>query len=129
MEFVSLNDSYTPEKTIAATNELVGRGVFAMLGNVGTDTLDVAVTFFTAHPNLSGDTTAFAGQVRYLDSTVWQVSDSNGMAASGTWSLESIKFDDTPQIQPQPPRVVPVPAGLPLLLGALGCLIGFRRKQ
>ncbi len=43
IEFVTLNDSYNPSKTIEATNQLVGRGIFAMLGNVGTPTAKVSL--------------------------------------------------------------------------------------
>jgi len=43
IEFVTLNDSYNPQKTVAATKELVGRGIFAMLGNVGTPTAKVSL--------------------------------------------------------------------------------------
>ncbi|MGD2171787.1 MAG: ABC transporter substrate-binding protein [Gammaproteobacteria bacterium] len=43
IEYVTLNDSYNPEKTIAATKELVGRGVFVMVGNVGTPTAKVSL--------------------------------------------------------------------------------------
>jgi ABC-type branched-subunit amino acid transport system substrate-binding protein len=43
IEFTTLNDSYNPGKTIAATEQLVGRGVFAMLGNVGTPTAKVSL--------------------------------------------------------------------------------------
>ncbi len=43
IEYVTLNDSYTPSKTIAATQDLVGRGIFAMLGNVGTPTAKVSL--------------------------------------------------------------------------------------
>jgi hypothetical protein len=37
-EYITLNDSYNPEKTRAATQDLVGRGIFTMVGNVGTPT-------------------------------------------------------------------------------------------
>lgn len=37
-EYVTLNDSYNPTKTKAATEELVKSGIFAMVGNVGTPT-------------------------------------------------------------------------------------------
>jgi branched-chain amino acid transport system substrate-binding protein len=37
-EYVTLNDSYNPSKTKAATEELVKSGIFAMVGNVGTPT-------------------------------------------------------------------------------------------
>ena len=43
VEFVTLNDSYNPDKTIEATEQLVGRGIFAMLGNVGTPTAKVSL--------------------------------------------------------------------------------------
>lgn len=43
IEFVTLNDSYNPSKTVAATEQLVGRGIFAMLGNVGTPTAKVSL--------------------------------------------------------------------------------------
>lgn len=37
-EYITLNDSYNPTKTKAATEDLVGRGIFTMVGNVGTPT-------------------------------------------------------------------------------------------
>lgn len=37
-EFITLNDSYNPTKTKSATEDLVGRGIFTMVGNVGTPT-------------------------------------------------------------------------------------------
>ena len=43
IEFVTLNDSYTPTKTIKATNALVTQGVFVMIGNVGTPTAKVSL--------------------------------------------------------------------------------------
>lgn len=43
IEFTTLNDSYNPSKTITATEQLVGRGVFVMLGNVGTPTAKVSL--------------------------------------------------------------------------------------
>ena len=61
-----------------------------------------------------------SGEIRFLDSMIWQAVDSGSIIAEGTWSLDSIKF---------PPRVVPVPAALPLLLGALGVLASLRRRS
>ncbi len=43
VEFVTLNDSYTPTKTIEATNALVTQGIFVMIGNVGTPTAKVSL--------------------------------------------------------------------------------------
>ena len=43
IEFVTLNDSYTPTKTIEATNALIAQGVFVMIGNVGTPTAAVSL--------------------------------------------------------------------------------------
>ena len=43
IEFVALNDSYTPTKTIEATNALIAQGVFVMIGNVGTPTAKVSL--------------------------------------------------------------------------------------
>lgn len=43
IEFVTLNDSYTPSKTIEATNALVTQGIFVMIGNVGTPTAKVSL--------------------------------------------------------------------------------------
>jgi branched-chain amino acid transport system substrate-binding protein len=43
IEFVALNDSYTPTKTIEATNALVTQGIFVMIGNVGTPTAKVSL--------------------------------------------------------------------------------------
>ena len=43
VEFVVRNDSYTPAKTIEATNALVTQGIFVMIGNVGTPTAKVSL--------------------------------------------------------------------------------------
>ena len=43
VEYVTLNDSYTPEKTVEATRRLLDQGVFAVLGNVGTPTAKVSL--------------------------------------------------------------------------------------
>jgi len=43
VEYITLNDSYNPTKTVLATQELVARGIFAMLGNVGTPTAKVSL--------------------------------------------------------------------------------------
>lgn len=43
IEFVALNDNYSPPKTIEATEQLVGEGIFAMVGNVGTPTAKVSL--------------------------------------------------------------------------------------
>ena len=43
IEFITLNDSYNPQKTVAATRELINRGIFAMVGNVGTPTAKVSL--------------------------------------------------------------------------------------
>lgn len=38
LEFVTINDSFSPERAVAATEQLLNLGVFAMLGNVGSAT-------------------------------------------------------------------------------------------
>lgn len=43
LEFVTLNDNYSPNKTIESTVALVEEGIFAMVGNVGTPTAKVAL--------------------------------------------------------------------------------------
>ncbi|MBU6951863.1 MULTISPECIES: ABC transporter substrate-binding protein [unclassified Hahella] len=43
LEYVTLNDSYTPDLTVEQTNRLIRDGVFAMIGNVGTPTAQVAL--------------------------------------------------------------------------------------
>ena len=43
IEYVTLNDSYNPTKTRAATEDLVGRGIFTMVGNVGTPTASASL--------------------------------------------------------------------------------------
>jgi len=43
IEFLVVNDSYTPEKTVSAAHTVLRGGVFAMLGNVGTPTAKVAL--------------------------------------------------------------------------------------
>lgn len=48
-EFITLNDSYTPNKTIDATNELIKRGIFVAIGNVGTPTAKVSLPILAEH--------------------------------------------------------------------------------
>ena len=43
LEFVPLNDNYSPPKTIESTVKLLEEGVFVMLGNVGTPTAKVSL--------------------------------------------------------------------------------------
>lgn len=49
LEFVTLNDSYSPPKTIEAANELIKRDIFAMVGNVGTPTAKVSLPILAEH--------------------------------------------------------------------------------
>jgi len=49
IEFLTVNDSYTPSKTIEATNRLLSRGVFVMIGNVGTPTARVSLPILAAN--------------------------------------------------------------------------------
>lgn len=43
VEFVALDDSYNPPQTLEATRRLLEEGIFAMVGNVGTPTAQVAL--------------------------------------------------------------------------------------
>ena len=43
IEFVVLNDFYNPSHTIAQTEKLIGKGIFLMIGNVGTPTAKVSL--------------------------------------------------------------------------------------
>lgn len=43
LEFIALNDNYSPPKTIEATNKLIEQDIFVMLGNVGTPTAKVSL--------------------------------------------------------------------------------------
>jgi ABC-type branched-subunit amino acid transport system substrate-binding protein len=49
VELVTLNDSYSPPKTVEATQRLVRDGVFAMIGNVGTPTAKVSLPILAEH--------------------------------------------------------------------------------
>ncbi|WP_020406756.1 ABC transporter substrate-binding protein [Hahella ganghwensis] len=49
LEYVALNDSYTPELTAQQTQKLINEGVFAMVGNVGTPTAKVALPLLASH--------------------------------------------------------------------------------
>ncbi len=49
LEYVPLNDSYTPDLTAQQTQRLIDEGVFAMLGNVGTPTAKVALPLLASH--------------------------------------------------------------------------------
>lgn len=48
IEFVTINDSFTPQRTIAATKQLLDLGVFVMLGNIGTETAAVSLPVLAA---------------------------------------------------------------------------------
>lgn len=43
IEYVTINDSYTPELTVRGTQALIDSSIFAMIGNVGTPTAKVAL--------------------------------------------------------------------------------------
>ena len=43
LEFVTMNDSYDPPKTIEATEDMISDGVLMMVGNVGTPTAKVSL--------------------------------------------------------------------------------------
>ncbi len=43
LSLLSENDSYTPDKTVTATQSLIEQGVFLFMGNVGTPTAKVAL--------------------------------------------------------------------------------------
>lgn len=43
VELITMDDSYTPSKTIAATKEMLRRRPFVMIGNVGTPTAKVSL--------------------------------------------------------------------------------------
>lgn len=81
IEFVAVNDSYSPELTVRQTRKLVDQGVFAMLGNVGTPTAKVAlpilaeyqvpaVGFFTGAGLLrTGDESVINYRASYIQET------------------------------------------------------------
>lgn len=43
IKYITLNDSYNPEKSISATNELIDKKIFLVIGNVGTPTAKVTL--------------------------------------------------------------------------------------
>ncbi len=43
IEYITVNDSYTPSKTSVETQNLIDQGIFAMIGNVGTPTAKVSL--------------------------------------------------------------------------------------
>jgi len=47
IEFVAMNDFYNPQTSVEATNALLAKGVFAMLGNVGTPTAKAVLPILT----------------------------------------------------------------------------------
>lgn len=49
IEYVAYNDSYTPEKTIIATEKLIKKKVFIFAGNVGTPTAKVSLPLLAKH--------------------------------------------------------------------------------
>jgi len=42
-KYITLNDSYNPEKSISATNDLIDKNIFLVVGNVGTPTAKVTL--------------------------------------------------------------------------------------
>ncbi|HIO93097.1 MAG TPA: branched-chain amino acid ABC transporter substrate-binding protein [Leucothrix mucor] len=49
LEYIVLNDSYTPAKTIKSTHELIKKKVFLFAGNVGTPTAKVSLPIIADH--------------------------------------------------------------------------------
>ena len=49
VEYLTLNDSYNPKKTIKATNDLIKKKVFIFAGNVGTPTAKVSLPILKKH--------------------------------------------------------------------------------
>ncbi len=49
LEFMALNDSYTPDLTLKQAQKLIDEGAFAMVGNVGTPTAKVALPVLARH--------------------------------------------------------------------------------
>ena len=49
VKYITLNDSYNPEKTIKATHELIKKKVFIFAGNVGTPTAKVSLPILEKH--------------------------------------------------------------------------------
>ncbi len=43
IKYITLNDSYNPEKSISATKELIEKNIFLVIGNVGTPTAKVTL--------------------------------------------------------------------------------------
>ncbi len=49
IEYITINDSYNPEKTVKATNKLIKQKVFLFAGNVGTPTAQVSLPILAKH--------------------------------------------------------------------------------
>ncbi len=49
IEYITINDSYNPEKTVKATNKLIKQKVFLFAGNVGTPTAKVSLPILAKH--------------------------------------------------------------------------------
>ena len=49
VEFIAVNDSYTPERTVAQTKKLAKQDIFLVMGNVGTPTAKVALPILAKH--------------------------------------------------------------------------------
>jgi len=49
VEYITRNDSYTPDKTIKATNKLIKEKVFIFAGNIGTSTAKVSLPILAKH--------------------------------------------------------------------------------
>ncbi len=84
--------------------------------------LEVSADFLNTMPSqlgLAETTPSFTGVIRFLDNMGWEAVYAGQVIATGDWSTDSIKFS---------PRVIPVPAAFPLLVGALGILGMMRRR-
>ena len=49
VSFLAANDSYTPDKTVEATQKLIEQKIFAFAGNVGTPTSKAALPLLEQH--------------------------------------------------------------------------------
>ena len=67
----------------------------------------------------AGSTPSFTAQILLTGGGGWTLSQDASLVATGDWNTPDIKMAS---------RVIPIPAALPLFLGALGLIAGLRRR-
>lgn len=82
--------------------------------------LTAAAQFHYSMPTeLANREAVLPGDIHFFGNQRWEAIVGGEVFASGRWDPSAVEFA---------PRVIPVPAALPLMIGALGLLAGIRRR-